>query len=129
MPDALKSNGSASSLDRPGARARILSARFTHEEYAELERHAWSKGTTLADWVHETLIGEARGQSPGSMDMHIFIELVGIQMLLMSTLEPLLRSETRTPDQVANLFRQVQTTKAARAQELLNKRSQKKETL
>jgi hypothetical protein len=128
MPDVLKSNGSASILDRPGARARILSARFTHEEYAELERHAWSKGTTLADWVHETLIGEARGQSSGSMDMHIFIELVGIQMLLMSTLEPLLRSETRTPDQVANLFRQVQTTKAAKAQELLAKRSQKKET-
>jgi hypothetical protein len=128
MPDALRSNGNASSLDRPGARARILSARFTHEEYAELERHAWSKGTTFADWVHETLIGEAHGQPSGAMDMHIFIELVGIQMLLMSTFEPLLRNETRTPDQVANLFRQVQTTKAAKAQELLAKRSQKKET-
>lgn len=129
MPDALKSNGNPSSLDRPVARTRILSARFTHEEYAELERHAWSKGTTLADWVHETLIGEARGQPSGSMDIHIFIELVGLQMLLMGTLDPLLRGETRTPDQVANLFRQVQTTKAARAQELLTKRSQKKETI
>jgi hypothetical protein len=128
MPDVLKSHGTASSLDRPGARARILSARFTHDEYSELEKHAWSKGTTLADWVHETLIDEARGQPSGPMEMHIFIELVGIQMLLMSTLEPLLRGDTRTPDQVASLFRQVQTTKAARAQELLAKRSQKKET-
>ena len=65
----------------------------------------------------------------GEMEMHIFTELVGLQMLLMGTLDPLLRGETRTPDQVANLFRQVQTTKAARAQELLTKRSQKKETL
>ena len=128
MPHVLKSNGSASSVDRPGARARILSARFTHGEYSELERHAWSKGMTLADWVHETLIGEAHGEPSGSMEMHIFIELVGIQMLLMATLEPLLRSETKTSDQVANLFRQIQATKAAKAQELLAKRSQKKES-
>ena len=128
MPDVLKPHGTANSLDRPGARARILSARFTHDEYSELEKHAWSKGTTLADWVHETLIDGVRGQTSGSMEMHIFIELVGIQMLLMAALEPLLRGDTRTSDQVANLFRQVQTTKAARAQELLAKRSQKKET-
>ena len=64
----------------------------------------------------------------GEMEMHIFTELVGLQMILMNALDPILRGETRTPDQVANLFRQVQTTKAARAQELLTKRSQKKET-
>jgi hypothetical protein len=128
MPDLVQSHGTASRLDRPGARARILSARFTHDEYSELEKHAWSKGTTLADWVHEALIDGARGQPSGSMEMHIFVELVGIQMLLMATLEPLLRGDTRTSDQVANLFRQVQTTKAARAQEILAKRNQKKET-
>jgi hypothetical protein len=128
MPDVPNPRGPASSLDRPGARTRILSARFTHSEYSELEKHAWSRGTTLADWVHETLIDEARGQPSGPIEMHNFIELVGLQMLLMSSLEPLLRGETRTPDQVANLFRQVQTNKAARAQELLTKRSQKKET-
>lgn len=128
MPDALQPHGTVSRVDRPGARARILSARFTYEEYSELEKHAWSKGTTLADWVHETLIDGARGEPSGSMEMHIFIELVGIQMLLMATLEPLMRGDTKTPDQVANLFRQVQTNKAARAQELLAKRSQKKET-
>ncbi len=128
MPDVLNPHGTATGLDRPGARARILSARFTHGEYSELEKHAWSKGTTLADWVHETLIDGARGQPSGQMEMHIFIELVGIQMLLMATFEPLLRGETKSSDQVANLFRQVQTTKSARAQELLAKRSQKKET-
>jgi len=62
------------------------------------------------------------------MDMHIFTELVGLQMLLMSTLEPLLCGEARTPEQVANLFRQIQTNKATKAQELLAKRGQKKET-
>jgi hypothetical protein len=128
MTDLLDQHRKLNGLDRPGARTRILSARFTHGEYSELEKFAWSKGVTLSDWVHQTLVEGARGAGSSEMDAHIFIELVGIQMLLMATLEPLLHGETRTADQVANLFRQIQTTKVARAQELLAKRSQKKET-
>ena len=128
MTDLLDQHRKLNGLDRPGARTRILSARFTHGEYSELEKFAWSKGVTLSDWVHQTLVEQTRPAGSFEMDVHIFIELVGIQMLLMATLEPLLHGETRTADQVANLFRQIQTTKAARAQELLAKRSQKKET-
>ena len=54
--------------------------------------------------MHQTLVEQARPAGFSEMDAHIFIELVGIQMLLMSTLEPLLHGETRTADQVANLF-------------------------
>lgn len=61
------------------------------------------------------------------MGMHIFTELVGVQMLLMNTLEPLLRGEKMAQDQLTILFRQVQTTKAAKALELLAKRSQNRE--
>jgi hypothetical protein len=61
------------------------------------------------------------------MEMHIFTELVGVQMLLMDTVEPLLRGDKIAQDQIKALFRQVQTTKAARAQEILSKRSQKQE--
>ena len=128
MTDLLDQHRKLNGLDRPGARTRILSARFTHGEYSELEKFAWSKGVTLSDWVHQTLVEQTRPAGSFEMDVHIFIELVGIQMLLMATLEPLLHGETRTADQVANLFRQIQTTKAARAQELLAKRNQKKET-
>ena len=128
MTDLVKPHRTMNGHDRPSARARILSARFTHAEYSELEKFAWSKGVTLSDWVHQTLVEEAHGAGSAQMEMHIFTELVGLQMLLMGTLEPLLRGETRTADQLANIFRQVQTTKAARAQELLAKRIQKKET-
>jgi hypothetical protein len=61
------------------------------------------------------------------MEMHIFTELVGIQMLLMNALEPLLRGDKMSQEQLTVLFRRVQTTKAAQAQELLAKRSQNKE--
>ena len=64
--------------------------------------------------------GDATASFPGT-------ELVGIQMLLMKTLEPLLRGDKMAQDQLNILFRQVQTTKAAQAQELLAKRSQNRE--
>ncbi len=112
---------------RPLARNRILSVRFTDSEYAALESFAWSKGKTLADWVRDVLLHSLEGASQPQMDMHIFTELVGIQMLLMNTLEPLLRGDKLAQEQLTILFRQVQTTKAAKAQELLAKRSQNKE--
>ena len=59
--------------------------------------------------------------------MHLFTELVGIQMLLMNALDPLLRGEKMVQEQLTALYRRVQTTKAAQAQELLTKRNLKKE--
>jgi hypothetical protein len=112
---------------RPLARNRILSARFTENEYGALESFAWSRGTTLADWVRDVLLHSLEASSQPRMDMHIFTELVGIQMLLMNTLEPLLRGDKLAQEQLTVLFRQVQTTKAAKAQELLAKRSQNRE--
>ena len=112
---------------RPLARNRILSARFMDSEYAALENFAWSKGMTLADWVRGVLLRSLEGPGEAQMEMHIFSKLVGIQMLLMNTLEPLLRGDKLAPEQITILFRQVQTTKAAKAQELLAKRSQNRE--
>jgi hypothetical protein len=56
---------------RPLARNRILSARFTESEYVALESFAWSKGTTLADWVRDVLLHSLEGASQPQMDMHI----------------------------------------------------------
>ena len=117
----------ANGSKRPVARNRILSARFTDTEFAALESFAWSKGTTVADWARGALLHNIGAQGSTAMEMHIFTELVGIQMLLMKTLEPLLRGDKMAQDQLNLLFRQVQTTKAAQAQELLAKRSHNRE--
>ena len=127
MESAILFKPTTNGSKRPPARNRILSARFTESKYVALERFAWSKGKTLADWVRDVILHSLEGASPPQVDMHIFTELVGIQMLLMNTLEPLLRGDKLAQEQLTVLFRQVQTTKAAKAQELLAKRSQKKE--
>jgi hypothetical protein len=108
-------------------RSRNLSTKLTANEAKAVEEAASRAGKTPSEWARDLLL---RGVVVGShtpMEMHIFTELVGIQMLLMNTLEPLLRGDKIAQEQLTILFRQVQTTKATRAQELLAKRGQNKE--
>jgi len=114
-------------IERPIARSRILSTRFTDREFAALESLAWSKGTTVSDWARDALLRCSADQGAAAMEMHIFTELVGIQMLLMNALEPLLRGDKMVQEEISVMFRRIQTGKAAQAQELLAKRSQNKE--
>jgi hypothetical protein len=108
-------------------RSRNLSTKLTTNEAKAVEEAASRAGKTPSEWARDLLL---RGVVVGShtpMEMHIFTELVGIQMLLMNTLGPLLRGDKIAQEQLTILFRQVQTTKATRAQELLAKRGQNKE--
>ena len=125
--DALEIESSPGRIKGREARTQSIATRFTRAEEQTLLKKAEASGQTLREWARDVLL---RGDAPGGhgeMDMHIFTELVGIQMLLMSTLEPLLCGDKLTREQVAAHFRQVQITKAAKAQELLSKRSQIRE--
>ncbi len=109
------------------SRTQSIATRFTRAEEQALLKKAEANGQTLREWAREVLLHSDAMSGHTEMQMHIFTELVGIQMLLMGTLEPLLRADKMSQDQLAILFRQVQTTKAARAQELLARRSHKQE--
>ncbi len=109
------------------ARTRSIGTKLTSAEEKEILQAAEAQGKAPSEWAREQLLHRATAATSGQMEMHIFTELVGIQMLLMGTLEPLLRGENMASEQVNILFRQVQTTKAAKAQELLARRGQKQE--
>jgi len=108
-------------------RSRNLSTKLTAREADAVEEAASREGKTPSEWARDLLLGSVVVGNHTRMEMHIFTELVGIQMLLMNTLEPMLRGDKIAQEQLTILFRQVQTTKATKAQELLAKRSQFKE--
>ncbi len=110
-----------------GRRSLNLSTKLTAIEAKAIEEAATHAGKTPSEWAREVLLRGDAAATHDEMEMHIFTELVGLQMLLMNTLEPLLCGEKLTREQVATHFRQVQTTKAAKAQELLAKRGQNRE--
>jgi len=108
-------------------RTQSIATRFTRSEEQSLLARAEANGQNLREWARDVLLRVTVDESRGEMEMHIFTELVGIQMLLMSALDPMLRGEKMAQEQLAALYRRVQTTKATRAQELLAKRNLKKE--
>jgi hypothetical protein len=112
---------------KPESRSKTLGVRISESEYATLERRAWQSGKTVTDWAREILLRNWHGSSPSEIQSHIFTELVAIELVVMNALEPLLRGEKLSPEQTAQIFREVQATKAARAQQILMKRSRTEE--
>jgi hypothetical protein len=109
------------------ARSRSIGTKLTPAEEKQILVAAEADGKAPSEWARDLLLRGAISANRGEMELHIFTELIGIQMLLMSALEPLLRGDTLTQEQLAMLFRRVQTTKATQAQELLAKRSQNRD--
>jgi hypothetical protein len=104
------------------ARTRTVSTRVTEAEYVALQEEAWSTGKTVCDWARECIAHQLEKGSRTNLEADLFTELVGIQLLLMNTLGPILRGERMAPVEVDVVFRQVQSRKAGKAQEPLNKR-------
>jgi hypothetical protein len=108
-------------------RSRSIGTKLTPSEEKKIIAAAEAQGKAPSEWARDLLLRGAIADNRSYMELHIFTELVGIEMLMMKTLEPILRGEKLEEDQIAMLFRQVQSTKTAKAQELLARRSQKQE--
>ena len=119
-----RSSGKLRGRDR---RSCHRSTKLAANEAKAVEEPASRAGKTTSEWAREILLRGVVVDGHTPMDMHVFTELVGIQMLLMNTREPLLSSDQLPQEQLTLLFRQVQTSQAAKAQKLLAKRSQIKE--
>jgi len=109
------------------ARSQSVGTKLTPDEERQILAAAEAEGKAPSEWARDLLLRGAVATNRGEMEMHLFTELVGIQMLLMNALDPLLRGEKMTQEQLATLYRRVQTTKAAQAEELLAKRGHHKE--
>ena len=108
--------------ERTEMRVRTASTKVTEAEFAELDAFASQRGQSVSEWIRQTILAEARSQRNTATTSHLFTELVGIQLLLINTLGPLIRGERMTADHLNAILRQVQSTKARKAQELLAKR-------
>lgn len=106
------------------ARTQSVATRFTKAEEQALLKRAETSGKNLREWMRDVLLRAENAERKADMEVHIFTELVGTQMLLMNTLGTLLSGETRTKEEVHAMFGQIQKSKVAQAQEILSKRAQ-----
>ena len=120
----MTSNASLEVTEQPtrrAARTRTIGVRVTEPEYLALEGEAWRAGKTVADWARDQILSRSPATNGASLQERTLTELVGIELLLINALPPLLRGERIPQERVEALWKQVQTTKGRKAQELLGK--------
>ena len=100
------------------SRDRTVSTKLTEAEFAQVERLAGDRGQWISEWVREVLLNAVRESEP-QRQKATFAELQAIRLLLINTLEPLLRGEKMTSDQFKELLRYVKNNKRKAAEEML----------
>jgi hypothetical protein len=97
-------------------RSRTASTKLTDAEYAEVERLAGVRGQWLSEWVRDILLSATREQN---IQLAAFTELQALRLLLINTLEPLLRGDKMNPEQFKEMLRYVKTNKRKAAADML----------
>jgi len=100
------------------SRDRTVSTKLTAAEYTEIERLAESHGQWLSEWVRDVVLAAVREQH-APQNRAAFIELQALRLLLINTLEPLLRGDKMTAEQFKAMLQHVKANKRKVAGEVL----------
>lgn len=99
-------------------RTNTVSGKFTDAEAKALGKRAAERGLLLGEWAREALLTAGRKQQDTAHSA-LFAEVVALRLLLINTLEPLLRGEKMTPEQFKEMLRYVKTNKRKAAADML----------
>jgi hypothetical protein len=99
-------------------RSQSISTKLTPQEEKEVLVAAESLGKAPSEWARDVLLYAARGQQRGDGNA-IFAEVQALRLLLINTLEPLLRGEKMTPEQFKEMLRYVRNNKRKAAADML----------
>jgi hypothetical protein len=99
-------------------RSQSIATRFTKAEEKTLLRVASDRGMNLREWSRDILLAAARGSRLPD-ESALFAEVQALRLLLINTLEPLLRGEKMTPEQFKEMLRYVKSNKRKAAVDML----------
>ena len=93
-----------------------LNTKLTRAEYAEVERHCESLGLDFGEWLRNLVLREVRDKAG---QLALMAEITSLRLLLINTLEPLLRGDRMTAEQFKEMLRYVKTNKRKAAEDAL----------
>ena len=100
-------------------RNMTLNTKLTELEFAEVEQFCEARNVAFGEWVREVVLREVRGSEDRLGTVTLLGEITGLRLLLINTLEPLLRGEKMTPEQFKEMLRYVKTNKRKAAIDML----------
>ena len=96
-----------------------LNTKLTEREFGEVELFCESQSIAYSEWVREVVLREVRDSKSPVANSPLLGEIAGLRLLLINTLEPLLRGEKMTPEQFKEMLRYVKNNKRKAAADLL----------
>jgi len=93
-----------------------LNTKLTRTEYAEVERHCESLGLDFGEWVRGLVLREVHNDAGG---LALMVEVTSLRLILINTLEPLLRGDKMTAEQFKEMLRYVKANKQKAAEDTL----------
>ncbi|WP_035351413.1 hypothetical protein [Edaphobacter aggregans] len=100
------------------SRSQSIATRFTRAEEKTLLRVASERGMNLREWSREILLAAARGPQLNDATA-LFAEMQGLRLILINSLEPLLRGEKWSAEQFKEMLRYVRSNKHRVAADLM----------
>jgi hypothetical protein len=94
-----------------------LNTKLTRTEYAEVEHHCESLGLDFGEWLRGLVLRELRGETEHSAQLALMGEITNLRLLLINTLEPLLRGDKMTAEQFKEMLRYVKANKRKAAED------------
>ena len=101
------------------SRNQTLTTKLTPKEAAAVETASRAEGKTVGEWLRDLALRELPGGSSQLPLLPLMYEIAGIRLLLINTLEPVLRGDKMTPEQFKEMLRYVKTNKRKAAADML----------
>ena len=101
------------------SRNQTLTTKLTATEAAAVENASRAEGKAVGEWLRDLALRELPSASRQLPSLALMGELTGIRLLLINTLEPLLRGDKMTPEQFKEMLRYVKTNKRKAAADML----------
>jgi len=100
-------------------RNRSLNTKLTATEAADVDAAARSEGKAVGEWLRDLVLRELCRGTSQSQSFAAMGEISALRLLLINTLEPLLRGDKMTADQFKEMLRYVKANKRKAAEDTL----------
>jgi hypothetical protein len=114
-----RSETGAGGKRRSIVRTVTVGGKFTEAEAKALAKQAAQRGQLLGEWARESLLATIREQTREVEDTALFTEVQALRLVLINTLEPLLRGDRMSAEQFKEMLRYVKANKRKAAAELM----------
>ena len=100
-------------------RNHSLNTKLTATEAADVDAAARSEGKAVGEWLRDLVLRELCRGTSQSQSFAAMGEISALRLLLINTLEPLLRGDKMTADQFKEMLRYVKANKRKAAEDTL----------